>query len=318
MGKVRFNGVKALVVDDEPMNLAVARSIFGRYGMKVSSADSGQRSIEMCRENKYDIVFMDHMMPGMDGVEAMKIIRSETIKSKGELPIVALTANAVSTAKEMFISEGFDGFVSKPIELAEFERVMKKVLPESMITYDTAPPKPRQKPEPEAPSAEDAAKESSEISGEPADIFAAAGIDTEAGMRYCMNDEDFYKSLLLQFANESGAKRASLEKALADGNIKDYEVFVHGLKSTSKMVGCTALSEEAKKLELAAVEGRTDYIGEHHGEVMRRYERVIKAVMTVYGQTDAADGGEDILEFTPDTEKNDSVIEFDPEDGHEG
>ena len=128
-------GVRALVVDDEPMNLNVAKGIFKRYGMVVSTADSGAEAVKMCKEQNYDIVFMDHMMPGMDGVETMKRIRYDAGKKHKDFPIVALTANALSTAREMFIAEGFDGFISKPIELAELERVLKHVLSKSLITY---------------------------------------------------------------------------------------------------------------------------------------------------------------------------------------
>ena len=127
--------VKALVVDDEPMNLNVAKGIFKRYGMVVSTADSGAEAVKMCKEQSFDIVFMDHMMPGMDGVETMKRIRYDAGKKHKDFPIVALTANALSTAREMFIAEGFDGFISKPIELAELERVLKHVLSKSLITY---------------------------------------------------------------------------------------------------------------------------------------------------------------------------------------
>ena len=130
------NGVRALVVDDEPMNLSVARGIFRRYGMEVITASSGEEAISMCAEGEYDVVFMDHMMPEMDGVEAMKRIRHNSIAQKKNSIIIALTANALSSAKEMFIEEGFDGFVSKPIELIELERVLKHVLPKSAITYE--------------------------------------------------------------------------------------------------------------------------------------------------------------------------------------
>ena len=135
--RMRCNGIRALVVDDEPMNLSVARGIFRRYGMEVKTAPSGEEAIRMCSEETFDVIFMDHMMPGMDGVETMKHIRHEGIMNKKNYIIIALTANALSSAREMFIEEGFDGFVSKPIELIELERVLKHVLPKSVITYES-------------------------------------------------------------------------------------------------------------------------------------------------------------------------------------
>ncbi|MCR5234211.1 MAG: response regulator [Lachnospiraceae bacterium] len=130
-----FKGVKALVVDDEPMNLVVATSLFRDYEMVVETAGSGKESLKKFRENDYDLIFMDHMMPEMDGVEAMKLLKAAASEYGRTIPVVALTANAVSGAREMFIREGFDGFIAKPINTSDFERVMLHVLPADRISY---------------------------------------------------------------------------------------------------------------------------------------------------------------------------------------
>ena len=133
--KVIFEGVRALVVDDEAMNLVVAAGLFKGYHMDIDTAGSGKEALDKYIEKDYDIIFMDHMMPEMDGVAAMKKLR-EIGANTGRIPIiVALTANAVSGARQMFMNEGFDGFIAKPIETGEFERVMKKVLPAGVISY---------------------------------------------------------------------------------------------------------------------------------------------------------------------------------------
>ncbi len=134
-GRLSFDGVRALVVDDEPMNLVVASGLFRNYEMDIDTAESGREAIKKFDRNDYDVIFMDHMMPEMDGVEAMKIIRQAALGSGRKPVIVALTANALSGAREMFIKEGFDGFIAKPIDIAEFERVMKRVLPEELFNY---------------------------------------------------------------------------------------------------------------------------------------------------------------------------------------
>ena len=123
-----FDGVRALIVDDEPMNLVVASSLFREYKMVIDTAGSGKESIKKYRENDYEIVFMDHMMPEMDGVEAMKQIKASARDLGRNVAVIALTANAVSGAREMFIQEGFDGFIAKPINIADFERVVSWVL----------------------------------------------------------------------------------------------------------------------------------------------------------------------------------------------
>ncbi|MGN0142355.1 MAG: hybrid sensor histidine kinase/response regulator, partial [Roseburia sp.] len=121
--------VTVLVVDDEPMNLMVAEEIFKGYQMKVKTAESGREAIEICEREDFDLIFMDHMMPEMDGVETLKQLRKITKDSGRVLTVIALTANAVSGAREMFLQEGFDEFVSKPIETSEMERALRKVLP---------------------------------------------------------------------------------------------------------------------------------------------------------------------------------------------
>ncbi len=126
--KVSFAGVRALIVDDEPMNIVVARSLFADYEMVIDSADSGKEAILKYKDTDYDIVFMDHMMPEMDGVEAMQHIKGIALNENRRVKVVALTANVVSGAREMFLKEGFDGFISKPINLDDFERVMKQLL----------------------------------------------------------------------------------------------------------------------------------------------------------------------------------------------
>jgi CheY-like chemotaxis protein len=124
-----FEKVRALIVDDEPMNLVVAMGLFMDYEMLVDTAGSGREAIDKFRKGNYDIVFMDHMMPEMDGVEAMKQIKKNAQELNKNIAVVALTANTVSGAREMFAREGFDGFIGKPINLAEFERTMIKLFP---------------------------------------------------------------------------------------------------------------------------------------------------------------------------------------------
>ncbi|MBR6238015.1 MAG: response regulator [Lachnospiraceae bacterium] len=134
ISKPVFTGVRALIVDDEPMNLVVATGLFKDYEMVIDTAASGKEAIEKYKKNDYDIVFMDHMMPEMDGVQAMKHIKEAGLELHKNAIVIALTANTVSGAREMFFSEGFDGFIGKPINISEFERVMMRVLPKSQAT----------------------------------------------------------------------------------------------------------------------------------------------------------------------------------------
>ncbi|MCR4704126.1 MAG: response regulator [Saccharofermentans sp.] len=294
--RLRCEGVRALVVDDESMNLVVAKSIFGRYGMKVLTATSGQESIDICREKLFDIIFMDHMMSGMDGVEAMKRIRTDVTGLNGSVPVVALTANAMSSAKQMFLAEGFDGFVSKPVEIDELERVLKQVLPKSAISFIEID----ESGEEQTVDYED--EEEVQAPADDKDVFEnlrKSGIDTDAGIKYCVGDKEFYKSLLIQFATESSDKIASMKQYFTLRDWHNYEILVHALKSTSKMIGVSDLSEKAKKLEMAAKENEENYILANHEAMIRDYGQITGFVK------------EQLLSGDNDTD--DEVFEFEPE-----
>ena len=300
--KLRCEGVRALVVDDESMNLVVAKSIFGRYGMKVFTVTSGQESIDICREKVFDIIFMDHMMSGMDGVEAMKRIRTDVAGLNGSIPVVALTANAMSSAKQMFLAEGFDGFVSKPVEIEELERVLKQVLPKSALSYvdadgieEEVPDEPEQAAVPEPSEEKDFLSE-----------LRKSGIDTDGGLKYCVGDKDFYKSLLIQFASEAPDKIGNMKKYYTVRDWHNYEILVHALKSTSKMIGVADLSEKAKALEMAAKNNEENYILENHETLIREYGRLTAEIREQLLTGD--DGGEDdVFEFEPENDGGDKV-----------
>lgn len=311
---MKINGIHALVVDDEPMNLIVAKSIFKRYGMEVSTATSGQQSIELCRDHKYDIIFMDHMMGNMDGVEAMKKIRSDVKGLNRDVPVVALTANAMSSAKQMFLSEGFDGFVSKPIEIEELERTMKKVLPDNAITYeengdkavdgaaatqdedevlefdavdgDVTTEEDDEVLEFDAVDGSDSsddevfefAPDDSDSSSDNDDEtlkneLAKIDIDMDKALYYLGGDPELYRDIILQFANEMDEKINNLNNFLDNKDWKNYEIVIHAMKSSSKMIGALPqLSNEAYELEKAAHNENAEYIETNHSRVLELFK----------------------------------------------
>ncbi len=295
--KMRCNGVRALVVDDESMNLVVAKSIFSRYGMEVTTVTSGQESIDICREKVFDIIFMDHMMSGMDGVEAMKRIRTDVSGLNASIPIVALTANAMSSAKQMFLAEGFDGFVSKPVETEELERVLKTVLPKKSISYDDG----TEAEEDNAPYEEEPATvKTAEPATDPMDKLYAAGVNTAAGLKYCVDDEEFYKSLLIQFASESAEKIESMKAYYGKKDWHNYEILVHALKSTSKMIGAVDLSEKAKALEMAAKASDEEFITANHEQALMDYGRICGEIKALFMDIPAKEDDDEVLEFEPE------------------
>jgi CheY-like chemotaxis protein len=126
---LRLHDVSLLVVDDNEINLVIAENVLNMYGGEVSVAQSGAAAIGLVKENDYDIVFMDHMMPEMDGVDATQIIRALPGEKYRKLPIVALTANVVGDVRDMFLQSGMNDFLSKPLEFHEIERVLQEWLP---------------------------------------------------------------------------------------------------------------------------------------------------------------------------------------------
>ncbi len=307
---LRFDGVRALAVDDEPMNLTVAQNILRRYGITVTSANSGAEALELCRDREFDIVFMDHMMPGMDGIETMKRIRAGNLKCRSDVPVVALTANAVSTARETFLASGFDGFVSKPIELVELERVLRRVLPVSSAAIPAEQPQQTVTP----PAEEDSAALIRRA--------AACGLDTASALTYCADDPDFYVMLLRQFIGETAEKLENMDAFLRENDLVNYEIIVHALKNTLKLIGADALSEQAKEMEFAAKAEDSALIAEKHGALADACRLLTSKLAAFLGEPEPAqeDG---VTEFAPDetatgSEADDAVTEFEPAGAEDG
>ena len=304
-GRLTFPGARVLVVDDEPMNLVVSTGMFKAYGMVVTTCESGQMAIDLCRENEYDIIFMDHMMPVMDGVEAMKRIRNDQARNKQIVPIIAFTANAVSSAREMFRREGFDGFVSKPVDRVELERVMRHVLPASLVRTDGVG----------APdiSQNDIAPAQKPVTVSLIDKLASLGVDTDKGLYYSQQDQSFYETLILQYLKESDEKKAIIKKALSSGDLAAYIIQVHSIKSTSKMIGAMDLSESARLLEEAGKSGDTAYIVANHMAMMTVYDRLLDAIREA-----APSGNDNNVDETAGSDDDDEVLEFDAVGDEEG
>lgn len=273
---------------------------------------------------------MDHMMAGMDGVEAMKRIRSVLGKEGKEAVIVALTANTVSTANEMFLREGFDAFLAKPIVISELERVLKKVLPKSMLTLETKasgikrsgtgisgePEKAGEAKEPGEAVKPEEAEEQQKQADEQFSVLKELGIDTATGLGYCQGDEEFYKVLLLQFADEAEGKIREAGGHLQDNDLKNYEILVHAVKGTAKMIGAGHLSEEAYELEKAAHSGDGDTIRLSHSGVMEEYKRIADEIHGCFRKgSNETMPDDEAMEFYPDDGADDEVMEFYPDDG---
>ena len=306
------SGVRVLAVDDEEMNLVVAKGVLGSYGIQVDTCLSGKEAVGRCAANSYDIVFLDHMMPGFDGVETLRRIREINNGIYQDLPVIALTANTISGAREMFRNEGFTEFIPKPIERAVLERVLRRVLPKHCIHYgselkeqvrlpeegahqeavsknEEKRPEERAFSETEVPAADGSAEfvpagaepEVTIPSGEsslPLARLAEAGINVGMGLDYCCGEEEFYLEMLRMFSGQSEEKRDEIIALYEAENWKDYAVKVHALKSTSLTIGAEELSEYAKKLEHAGKKEDIEYIRQNHPGLLSMYEDVCESI----------------------------------------
>lgn len=304
-------GVRVLVVDDEEMNLVVAKGVLGSYGMQVDTCLNGKAAVERCADITYDIVFLDHMMPGFDGVQTLKRIREINNGAYQDSPIIALTANTISGAREMFKNEGFTEFVPKPIDRAVLERVLRRVLPGHCIRYgmgrEVANEAPEGKGSPldakapesggspldaKAPKDGDGRQEAlvtlnvpepggAEPGAESSLPYASlvqVGINVKMGLDYCCGEEDFYLEMLQTFHSQGAEKKAEIVALYEAENWTDYAIKVHALKSTSLTIGAERLSEQAKALEQAGKSGDVEYVRRNHPALLRSYEEVCESI----------------------------------------
>lgn len=269
-----------LVIDDNRMNIRVVEGLLKTYGVQVSYALSGQEGIEMLASKAYDLILLDHMMPGMDGVETFHHIRKKTDTYFKEIPIIALTANAIAGAREMFMQEGFDDFVAKPVESSVLQRALKRHLPAEKIgKVESAVQSSVIKEEPEVLS-----QETTMVIGD---------LDISKGIMYCGNEENYIEILATQ--RDSGKEIIEQAQNLYESeNWKDYVITVHGIKSSMMSIGAVKLSEMAKGLEFAGKGEDFDYIRREHAAMVHEFERV----MQILGECQYLPSQEENIEVT--------------------
>ncbi len=268
-----------LVVDDNEMNLRVAVGLMKRNGFVPDTANSGRACIELVKKRHYDIIFMDHMMPEMDGIETL-----HALSGGGLLPedtaVIAMTANAIVEAREEYLQAGFTDYLSKPIIVKKLEEALEKYLPKEKLSYKQK--EAEQSDGPAAPAAQPEKTETkeNEAMATPSENLSVKErfpfLDTETGVTYCANDEDFYLEMLDTYCK--GSKLEEIEKCYAGKDWANYRILVHALKSTSLSIGAAQLSEKAKALETAAKEGDVPYIEGHHADCMAAYQRLLAGI----------------------------------------
>lgn len=286
-----------LVVDDNEPNLVVAEGLLAPLQMKIDKATSGQQALEMVEKKHYDIIFMDHMMPELDGVETTHLIR-RFHEDYNDVPIIALTANVMEETRAMFLVEGMNDFVAKPIELKVIVDKLKQWLP----------PKKIQKIEGARENEEEKQKRLERLAQE----IVIPGLDVKSALKLTGSDTLFWQ-ILKEYAKTIPKKAKLIQQCLDEENWKRYTIEVHALKSLSKQVGALELSELAAKMEQAGNHNDTQFILANHGKMMERYrayesilEKYIKSPEDVSKEKKAYDAGNvfDLLNQMQDATDN--------------
>jgi len=264
---------RILVIDDNRMNIRVVEGLMREYGVQVTSALSGADGIKLLESNNFDFVFLDHMMPEMDGVETLHNIRRKNDPYFKSIPIVALTANAIAGTREMLLREGFDDFVAKPVENSVLQRTLKKYIPrEKQISIDEAK-KIKALDEKKAISEQNKKVEAKKQRA--ADVLEIGDLDISKGIMYCGNEDNYLEILVSQ--RDSGQEIMEEIQNLYDReDWKNYTIAVHGIKSSMMSIGAVNLSEMAKSLEFAGKAEKYDVIRTEHDGMIKEFCRVMK------------------------------------------
>lgn len=261
---------KVLVVDDNETNLKVSVGLLKKYGIHADTADSGFAAIERIMHKDYDLVFMDHMMPEMDGVETTQKIRSMSGGKYTDLPVVALTANAISGVREEMIAAGFSGYLSKPIDIGALENILLKHLPKELIVY-----RPTTGTKPENIAENNAL-----------DYEKFKHIDIREGMKNCGGSlEEYYP--VIEIVRKYGSSRIQkLQKLMEQEDYEHYTIDVHALKSTAANIGAMELSQMAYEQEMAGKQGNFELLRKKYKDLLDLYALVLEEIEQLQKQAE--------------------------------
>jgi CheY-like chemotaxis protein/nitrogen-specific signal transduction histidine kinase len=244
---VRFTApeAKILIVDDIVTNLNVAKGLLALYRTDIATSTSGKEAIDLIKNNYYDLIFMDHMMPEMDGIETTAVIRSLEGEYFRSVPIVALTANAITGMKEMFLEKGFNDYLSKPIEISKLDGMMAKWIPANKKV---------------AAGPETALARTAETTK-----ILIDGVDTAKGMAMTGGSEAGYQKVLNSFYRDALERLPLLDRPPREQELSSFTAHVHALKSAAATIGAADISKQAAELEEAGKAGKPELIGDRLG-----------------------------------------------------
>ena len=262
---------RILVVDDNNMNLKLMAALLKRTDMMVDLAESGLDALALTRERKYDIIFMDHMMPEMDGIETLNQLRQEEHNPNKDSVVIALTANAVAGCKEMYLEYGFNDYFPKPVLAHKLDQLILEHLPEELIRIENM-----------NVSKENTKMDNTNITnntqGTTASIDDFLVIDKAEGLKFCMDSEEFYIEILEAFIGQAEKFIIDLEKHFNNKDWHNYAIIAHSLKSNTKTIGALSFAELSLKHELAGKASDEDFITKDYDNFITVLKALIEKV----------------------------------------
>ena len=281
--KLKSPASRILVVDDNALNLEVIKGLLKVTDINIETVRSGEACLNKIGKTHYDLIFLDHMMPEMDGIETLEKIKTMDHLCK-DTPIIVLTANAIEGMREMYIEAGFTDYLSKPVSGAELESMLAKYLPKDKLNPEAA----RITEKSDAPEASAKQERHKEQAG---DAYSENGGRTEVykymnmedALSYCGGDREFVKSVAQLYIEESDENKNNISKAYDEGSWKEFATHVHALKSNSKTLGLSEMTEISLALEQAGKAGDEKYINENYENFLKLYDEVLEELKDFVG-----------------------------------
>lgn len=239
---------RILIVDDNAMNLAVAQGLLKQTRLQVDVAASGEECLELLKRKTYHLICLDHMMPVMDGVQTLHAIRGLENNPSKDTPVIALTANAVAGAREFYLQEGFQDYLTKPIDADKFENMLIEYLPDNVVYLTQGQSMDREYEKQDAELALDIRESQLYI----------IGFNIRNGLKYMGGDKALYSKVLHDFHMILQEKEEALRNFLKKGDMPGYAIIVHSLKGNARNLGADGLADEAFELEKMSKAGRLE------------------------------------------------------------
>jgi CheY-like chemotaxis protein len=271
----RAPDARILVVDDTRTNLTVIEGLLKQTRIRIDTATSGMDALKLVGQNRYDIIFLDHRMPEMDGIQTFHAMQEMEGNLNRQTPIIALTANAISGSREMYFKEGFTNYMSKPVDPLKLEDMILMYLPKELVTMLG-----------DEDLAEGDNKQDDLEKAALQELLKISGIDVNTAIERCgsaLTAKDVCRDFWLSIDERAGL----IERYESEKNIKDYTTYVHGLKSSARAIGALDLSEKAEYLESCGNNEKLEEISDKTPELLNLYRSYIQRMQPLFEEDDS-------------------------------